>query len=249
MPRLLLILLCLLLLAAPPLQAQDAEACNAAFPAAESRWQIPKGLLSAIAQVESNRWPWIIDTAGTSHSFASKAEAEAAVASLTAQGLRNVDVGCMQISLLHHPDAFSSLSQAFDPATNIDYAARFLAGLHRLSGSWEAAIARYHSSTPGLGESLSSPGVGGLAWRRFGGQRGKRLYGREPFRPTHLAPPYRTARSHPPFDNHQSQRRSAALKCFFQGKMGRKSQISAFPRPQAPCSLLAYRTMWRLAFA
>jgi len=153
MPRLLLILLCLLLLASPPLRAQDAEACNAAFPAAESRWQIPKGLLSAIAQVESNRWPWIIDTAGTAHSFASKAEAEAAVASLTAQGLRNVDVGCMQISLLHHPDAFASLSQAFDPAANIDYAARFLAGLHRLSGSWEAAIARYHSATPGLGEA------------------------------------------------------------------------------------------------
>lgn len=153
MPRFLFPLLCLLLLAAPSVQAQDAEACNAAFPAAESRWQIPKGLLSAIAQVESNRWPWIIDAAGTAHSFASKAEAEAAVASLTAQGLRNVDVGCMQISLLHHPDAFASLSQAFDPASNIDYAARFLAGLHRLSGSWDAAIARYHSATPALGEA------------------------------------------------------------------------------------------------
>jgi|GEM_PF-3094272 len=153
MPRFLPLLTFAFLLLASSAQAGDGgDSCTAQFPAAESRWAIPAGLLSAIAQVESNRWPWTIDAAGQSHSFPSRIEAELAAQTLRAQGLRNIDLGCMQISMLHHPDAFSSLSQAFDPAANVEYAARFLAGLHRLSGSWEAAVSRYHSATPALGE-------------------------------------------------------------------------------------------------
>lgn len=140
-----------LLLAAPLTRAEAGDDCAAQFPAAEDRWGIPKGLLAAIAQVESRGWPWTIDAAGESRSFASRAEAEAAAAAYRAQGLRNIDLGCMQISMLHHPDAFASLSQAFDPAANVDYAARFLTGLKRLAGSWEAAVGRYHSATPALG--------------------------------------------------------------------------------------------------
>ena len=32
-----------------------------------------------------------------------------------AAGERNIDVGCMQINLMHHPDAFASLEEAFEP--------------------------------------------------------------------------------------------------------------------------------------
>ena len=37
-----------------------------------------------------------------------------------------MDVGCMQVNLYHHAHAFSSLDNAFDPQSNVDYAARFL---------------------------------------------------------------------------------------------------------------------------
>ncbi|HVI49813.1 MAG TPA: transglycosylase SLT domain-containing protein [Candidatus Sulfotelmatobacter sp.] len=172
MPRLLLpaLLLCNLVLGAPCARAgllAASDDCTSQFPAAESRWDIPKGLLSAISQVESNRWPWTIDAAGESHSFASRTEAEQAAQLFRAQGLRNIDLGCMQISMLHHGDAFATLSQAFDPAANVEFAARFLAGLKRLAGSWEAAVSRYHSATPSLGGPYLQRVL--AAWRGNGG--------------------------------------------------------------------------------
>jgi hypothetical protein len=67
---------------------------------------------------------------------------------LQAQGVRSIDVGCMQINLMHHPDAFTSLGQAFEPAANTAYAVRFLNMLYRRTGSWSKSIAAYHSETP-----------------------------------------------------------------------------------------------------
>ena len=57
----------------------------------------------------------------------------------------------MQINLLQHPDAFSSLEQAFDPSANVAYGAQFLAALYHPSGTWPEAIAAYHSQTPKIG--------------------------------------------------------------------------------------------------
>ena len=68
-------------------------------------------------------------------------------------GRQSVDVGCMQVNLMHHPDAFASLRQAFDPATNVAYGARFLTALHDETGSWDRAVERYHSAEPGVGEA------------------------------------------------------------------------------------------------
>jgi hypothetical protein len=34
------------------------------------------------------------------------------------EGVRSIDIGCMQINLVHHPDAFGSLEAGFDPITN-----------------------------------------------------------------------------------------------------------------------------------
>ena len=66
-------------------------------------------------------------------------------------GTRSIDVGCFQISLLYHPAAFASLEQAFDPDANARYAARFLLTLFARTGTWEAAVAAYHSADPTLG--------------------------------------------------------------------------------------------------
>jgi len=93
-------------------------------------------------------WPWTIDADGVGQFFATKAQAVAAVAALQAQGVRSIDVGCMQVNLMHHPDAFASLDQAFDPAANTGFAVRFLNALYRRTGSWPKSIAAYHSETP-----------------------------------------------------------------------------------------------------
>lgn len=119
---------------------------------------IPKGLLSAISKVESGRmnqdktaiapWPWALNVGGAGRFFGSKEEAVAAADALIKKGVRNFDVGLMQVNLFHHPDAFTSIESAFDPAHNIHYAAQFLVDLKKRLGSWEKAIAHYHSSNP-----------------------------------------------------------------------------------------------------
>jgi hypothetical protein len=84
--------------------------------------------------------------------YESKTEAIAAVMTMRKQGAHSIDVGCMQISLLHHPDAFASLDQAFDPVANANFGARFLTELHDKSQSWPRAVEMYHSATPELGQ-------------------------------------------------------------------------------------------------
>ena len=134
--------------------------CRAAIDAAERQAGIPPHLMAAIGRVESGRrnaggqvdpWPWSIDADGVDHVYPTKAEAIAAVRALRAAGAHSIDVGCMQVSLLFHPDAFASLDDAFDPMRNAAYAARFLMQLRTQTGNWATATAWYHSATPELG--------------------------------------------------------------------------------------------------
>ncbi len=136
--------------------------CRAAIRQVEgvSGGLLPDHLMAAIAHVESGRrdpqtgrfvpWPWTINAEGQGYFFETKAEAIAAVRDLQAKGVRSIDVGCMQINLMHHPNAFASLEQAFDPPANAAYGARFLVQLHDQSGDWRRATGLYHSATPNL---------------------------------------------------------------------------------------------------
>ena len=144
----------------PPSLLGPGQQCRAAIRAAERAAGIPRQLMAAIGRVESGRrepdgrinpWPWSINAEGVDHVFETKAEAIAAVRALQAQGVRSIDVGCMQVNLLHHPDAFPTLEQAFDPVANAAYAARFLLQLHQETGPWPTATAWYNSATPELG--------------------------------------------------------------------------------------------------
>ena len=134
--------------------------CRAAIAYAERQYQLPSHLLAAIGRVESGRrgpdgqiapWPFSINFEGADTIFESKRDAVAGVRKLLATGGRSIDVGCLQVNLMYHPDAFASLEDAFDPWRNADYAARFLLQLYNQTGSWETATANYHSATPGLG--------------------------------------------------------------------------------------------------
>lgn len=131
--------------------------------------KIPDRLLSAIAKVESGRvlteykhvplgqkregkklvaWPWVVHTQGKGYYFPSKQEAVKAVKSWQSKGIRNIDVGCMQINLGYHGDAFYSVEHAFDPRANVAYAAKFLKQLKEAHSSWTKAVSHYHSANP-----------------------------------------------------------------------------------------------------
>jgi hypothetical protein len=134
--------------------------CRAAIAAAERGGGTPPHLMAAIGRVESGRrdpetgawnpWPWTINAEGQGFFYDTKAQAIAAVKDLQAKGVHSIDVGCMQINLMHHPDAFASLEQAFDPMANARYAARFLNQLHDQTNDWAKATGFYHSGTPEL---------------------------------------------------------------------------------------------------
>ena len=151
--------------AGPPPPSPSAQ-CDAAIVGAERAMNLPHRLLGAIAEVESGRpddfgnvrpWPWTINVEGRGEFFASKQQAVEAVRALQAQGVRSIDVGCMQVNLMHHPNAFASLEAAFDPTVNALYAARFLNTLYGISGSWVQATAAYHSQTPAIGADYQQP--------------------------------------------------------------------------------------------
>jgi hypothetical protein len=124
----LLALLAFELLAMPLARAADGELCAQAIAHNEAAGVLPAGLLTAVAVSESGRydrdrrrvapWPWTVNNAGDGRYFPTKDEAIHHVERLRAAGERNIDVGCMQVNLMHHPDAFASLEEAFEPSRN-----------------------------------------------------------------------------------------------------------------------------------
>jgi hypothetical protein len=143
--------------AAGPLSG-DWALCAEEIARTEAAEQIPSQLLAAISKVESGRWeksteanlawPWTVMAEGRGRYLPTKAAAIAEVERLQAAGVSNIDVGCMQVNLQFHPDAFASLEQAFDPAENVAYAAEFLLQLKAEHQSWIKAVGSYHSRTP-----------------------------------------------------------------------------------------------------
>ncbi len=125
---------------------------------AERLLGLPSHLMQAISKVESGRWnrrrkaivawPWTVMAEGRGRYLPNRRSAIAEVRRLQARGVRNIDVGCMQINLHWHPEAFESLQQAFDPAYNVAYAAVFLQDLRGSARTWRDAVGRYHSTTP-----------------------------------------------------------------------------------------------------
>ena len=136
----------------------EGHLCRAAIAEAERGANVPRGLLQAIGRVESGRrdpetgqfapWPWTTNAEGEGKYFPTREAAIAHVRQLQARGVRIIDVGCMQVNLHHHPNAFASLEQAFDPLINARYAARFLSELNGGRADWRQAAGHYHSQTP-----------------------------------------------------------------------------------------------------
>jgi hypothetical protein len=152
-----------------PAQAAESPAdkaiCAAAVAAAEQAARLPVRLLRAVSLAESGRWdpeakasfawPWTVTSGGAGQYFPDKASAIAHVKRLRAKGVKNIDVGCMQVNLMHHGQAFGDLEEAFDPIHNVLYAAAFLKELRQERNSWSGAVATYHSADRERGTTYS----------------------------------------------------------------------------------------------
>ena len=142
----------------PKTPANSIDSCADSIAWAERLTRMPERLLASVALAESGRWdpvnrakiawPWTVTSGGQGRFFSTKQEAIAWVKTLRARGVRNIDVGCMQVNLMHHPEAFATLDEAFDPPTNVAYAAAFLLSLFQDKRSWPVAVGLYHSATP-----------------------------------------------------------------------------------------------------
>ena len=101
---------------------KNGNLCARAIAAEERRSGIPRNLLYAVAIKETGRWiardqaniawPWTVNAGGAGKHFDSRAEAIRHVRALKKKGQKNIDVGCMQIKLHYHPDAFPSSKRA-----------------------------------------------------------------------------------------------------------------------------------------
>lgn len=142
-------------------EIMESQKCSRMFPYFEAKFQIPRNTLHSIALKESGKkhskhkivvvWPWTVNVEGRGYHFNSKKEAISFVKKQIILGKESIDVGCMQINLKHHLDAFNSLGEAFNPKDNIAYGAKFLRAKYDQLGNWHKAIAHYHSATHELG--------------------------------------------------------------------------------------------------
>jgi hypothetical protein len=135
--------------------------CDQAIAEAERAHGIPNGLLRAVSLKETGRWddatkasfawPWTVTSGADGKYLPSLGTAIRTVKRMQRDGVTNIDVGCLQINLGYHGQAFEDLEAAFDPRSNADYGASFLRQLKDSHGNWTKAVERYHSSDPERG--------------------------------------------------------------------------------------------------
>ena len=153
-----LLLLSVLSSSAATLSSSDAAAeafepkaatCEQEIAAAARRYEIPLAVFYAIGLNESGvngrLQPYSMNIDGAASENASLAEALARFRQAKSHGAKMIDIGCMQINHHFHAAHFESLEAMFDPAKNIDYAARFLHELKARERTWTMAVARYNA--------------------------------------------------------------------------------------------------------
>lgn len=131
--------------------------CARFFSYFEKKHDIPADTLHSISLIESGKphskykikvvWPWTVNVEGKGYYFDTKREAVKFVKTNLMSGKNSIDVGCMQINLKYHPEAFRTVEQAFDPKYNIAYSAKILRDKYDNTGNWLSAIAGYHSAS------------------------------------------------------------------------------------------------------
>jgi len=123
--------------------------CEREMVRAAEKHGVPLGMLYAVGLTETGRGdslrPYALNIEGRASYDDDKATALRRFQGARANGAKLIDVGCMQINHHFHARQFGSVDQMFEPAANVDYAARFLKELKGREGNWTMAVARYHA--------------------------------------------------------------------------------------------------------
>lgn len=145
---------CVSSLSDPGAAFDPAGACEREIAPAARRHGIPIPVLEGIGMTETGRGdglrPYALNIAGRAVYDLDLEAALREFEKARAQGIKLIDVGCMQINHHYHKQHFASVREMFDPSRNVDYAARFLKSLHNEEGNWTRASARYHAGKRNL---------------------------------------------------------------------------------------------------
>ena len=127
----------------------DPRVCEREMIGAAARHGVPLGMLYAVGLTETGRGdslhPYALNIEGRATYDSHRTDAVRRFESARAAGVKLIDVGCMQVNYHFHAQHFASAAQMFEPAANVDYAARFLKELKAREGTWTRAVARYHA--------------------------------------------------------------------------------------------------------
>lgn len=125
------------------------DLCERQMVRAAEKHGVPLGVLFAVGLTETGRGdslrPYALNIEGKASYDDDKAGAMRRFADARAAGKKLIDIGCMQINHYFHARQFKSVDEMFEPAANVDYAARFLKALKAREGTWTMAVARYHA--------------------------------------------------------------------------------------------------------
>jgi soluble lytic murein transglycosylase-like protein len=157
----------------------NGKLCEREMMRAATKYGVPVGMLYAVGLTETGRGeslhPYAMNIEGKASFDVRPQEAIARFHVAHAAGIKLIDIGCMQINHHYHKGEFTSVEQMFEPAANVDYAARFLKELKAREGTWTMAVARYHAGpdirarkkpTIRTPSGLMRKATSGLPWRR-----------------------------------------------------------------------------------
>ena len=106
---------------------------------------VPKPILKAVCRLESDLRPYVLNVQGEPHVFESAEEARFFLRKVLASGIRNVDVGCMQINWRWHEHFVKNPELLLDGEMCLRYGAFLLKKLAHVKGGWTQAVLHYHS--------------------------------------------------------------------------------------------------------
>jgi soluble lytic murein transglycosylase-like protein len=133
----------------PPDGAASAKLCEREMLRASKAHGVPLSMLYAVGLTETGRagslQPYALNIEGKAAYGIGLDEALRLFEEARRKGAKLIDLGCMQINHHFHKEHFASVREMFDPARNVDYAARFLKELYRREGTWTLAVARYNA--------------------------------------------------------------------------------------------------------
>jgi hypothetical protein len=129
--------------------ARASGPCEREMARASRTHGVPLGVLYAVGLSETGRkgvlHPYALNIDGRSVMAGDLRSAVSEFSEARKKGAKLVDLGCMQINHRYHGEKFASVEAMFDPARNVDYAARFLKELRVREGNWTMAVARYNA--------------------------------------------------------------------------------------------------------